>query len=246
MKSYYHQHETAYQRAKAKGHLGWGDAKSLNDLGDPQTKEYLRAKISKHFPTTSGKSALDLGCGSGTTAFILAHAGFTTTGIDISETAIEMGRDLASQQNLKINFIAGDVLNLASLNQKFDFIYDSHFLHCIVIGEDRNRVLTQIKRVLQPGGVFILDTMVVPESGFEPEKLFAGLRFDKEYILWHKTAASDDRGVVEINREYWCMQRRIYPFQTILDEVKAAGFELLEQQLDPQENHPSMLRLVLK
>lgn len=135
MKSYCHAHESAYQQIKSKGLVGWGNAKNLAELGDPKTNEYRKQKIEKYFSAAIGNLALDLGCGTGTTAFILARHGFTTKGIDISETALEIGRDLARQQNLEIQFVAGDVLDLNLLGQKFDFIYDSHFLHCIVLEE---------------------------------------------------------------------------------------------------------------
>jgi 2-polyprenyl-3-methyl-5-hydroxy-6-metoxy-1,4-benzoquinol methylase len=104
MKSYYHAHESAYQQIKSKGYFGWGNAKTLEDLGDDKTKEYLRSTVSKYIDTPTDKKVLDLGCGSGTTAFTLAKLGFNVTGLDISQTAIEMAQDLALKQELKIQF----------------------------------------------------------------------------------------------------------------------------------------------
>ncbi len=245
MKSYYHAHESAYQQIKSKGFVGWGNKKSLEDLGDVKTNGYLKQKIEKYFSDFTGKTALHLGCGTGTTAFTFAKYGFATTGIDISETAVEMGRDLARQQNLKINFVAGDVLDLKSPEQKFDFIYDSHFLHCIVLEEDRKKVFDEIKSILKADGIFILDTMVMPSAKIDPTTMFGTLRFDQDFILWHKTKPSTDRGVVEVEGQYWCAQRRIYPAKKVLSEIKDAGFEILEQQIDEQDNEPSMLRMVL-
>jgi len=97
-KSYYHAHESAYREIKEKGYFGWGNAKSLEQLGDEKTKLYLTAEIEKHFKKADGKKALDLGCGTGTTAFLLAQLGFNVLGVDISETAIEMGNQFAKQQ----------------------------------------------------------------------------------------------------------------------------------------------------
>ncbi len=246
MKSYYHSHESAYQQIKSKGYIGWGNAKNLSELGDAKTNEYLNQKIHKHFSITTNKSALDLGCGTGTTAFPMAKVGFKTTGIDISETALEMGRELAKQQNLQVNFISGDVLNLSSLNEKFDLIYDSHLLHCIVFDEDRMKVLKGTKSILKPYGVFILDTMVMPPAQYDPAGGIDSLRFDQDYILWHKTRPTTDRGVVELDGQHWCAQRRIYPAETIMSEVARAGFTVLEKQIDEQKDEPSMLRLVLQ
>ena len=246
MKSYYHSHESAYQQIKSKGFVGWGNAKNLSELGDAKTNEYLKQKIGKYFSYVNAKSALDLGCGTGTTAFTFAKHGFQTTGIDISATAIEMGRDLARQQNLEIRFVAGDALDLKSLGQKFDLVYDSHFLHCIVLEEDRRKVFEGVKSVLSSNGIFILDTMVMPVGQVDPARMFDTLRFDDDFILWHKVKPSNDRGILEIEGQHWCAQRRIYPADKVVSEVTGAGFEILEQQVDDQENSPSMLRMVLR
>ena len=182
-KSYYHAHESAYQQIKSNGYVGWGNAKTLNDLGDDVTKQYLTDTVSRFFPEAKGKKALDVGCGTGTTAFMLSNMGMDVTGVDISETAIEMGRDLSKQQNLNINFVRGDVLELDKLYQKFDLIYDSHCLHCIVFEDDRQKVLTSAKKSLSEGGIFILDTMVMPNEPHDPAHTYDTLRFDEDYIL---------------------------------------------------------------
>lgn len=245
-KSYYHAHESAYREIKEKGYFGWGNAKSLEQLGDEKTKLYLIAEVEKNFSKTNGKKALDLGCGTGTTAFILAQLGFRVLGVDISETAIELGNKFAKEQQLDIAFQVGDVLELEKFQQKFDLVYDSHCLHCIVFESDREKVLAGVKNSLDKNGIFILDTMVMPAMGHNPAQTYATLRFDENYILWHKSKPSSARGVVRHEGEYWCAQRRIYPVNKVLSEVEKAGFKITSQQLDVQENEPSMLRLILK
>lgn len=245
-KSYYHTHESAYQQIKSNGYVGWGNAKSLNDLGDNATKQYLHNTVKRFFPEPQGKKALDVGCGTGTTAFLFSQMGMDVTGVDISETAISMGHELARQQGLNINFVKGDALELEKLNQKFDLIYDSHCLHCIVFEDDRQKVLTGVKKSLNPGGIFILDTMVMPNEPHNLADTFDTLRFDEDFILWHKTKSNDMKGTIEINGQAWCAQRRIYPAHMIMAEVAKAGFVVVSDQLDAQPNKPSMLRLVLR
>ena len=245
-KSYYHAHESAYQQIKSNGYVGWGNAKTLNDLGDVVTKQYLHDTVKRFFSEPNGKKALDVGCGTGTTAFMLARMGMDVTGIDISETAIEMGQGLSSQQGLNVNFVKGDVLELEKLNQKYDLIYDSHCLHCIVFEEDRMKVLTGAKKSLAEGGIFILDTMVMPNEPHNPANAYDTLRFDEDYILWHKTKTTDMKGVIQLNGQAWCAQRRIYPPHVVMGEVAKAGFVVISDRLDVQPNKPSMLRLVLR
>ncbi|WP_413577986.1 class I SAM-dependent methyltransferase [Bdellovibrio sp. HCB290] len=247
MESYYDAHERAYKEIKSKGYIGWGNAKTLNDVVDPITLNYLKSSIQqwtgKGF---AGKSALDLGCGAGATAFTMAQLGLNVTGIDISATAIEMAKDLANQQNLKIDFMVGDVLRLENLNRKFDIIYDSHCLHCIVFDEDRQAVFNGIKNSLSKDGIFILDTAVV-DGIWDPASTIDTLRFDENYILWHKTKPSDTRGVIEIEGQHWCAQRRFYPASKVMEEVERAGFKILSQVTEaPSKGGSSMLRLVLQ
>lgn len=246
MKSYYDAHETAYQQIKAEGFVGWGNRTSLDKLGDAKTIEFVKSAIARWVsPIDSSKKALDLGCGTGTTAFTMANMGLTVTGIDVSETAIQMARDLSNKQNLKIEFQAGDILQLEKLNQKFDIIYDSHCLHCIVFEEDRKQVFDGIKQSLADNGVFILDTSVKTDF-WDPTQSYDTLRFDENFILWHKTKSTEVRGVVEIDGQYWCAQRRFYPAATIIEEVESAGFKIHSQQVDLQEKGESgMLRMVL-
>jgi 2-polyprenyl-3-methyl-5-hydroxy-6-metoxy-1,4-benzoquinol methylase len=246
MKSYYDAHEIAYQQIKARGGVGWDNAKTIEELGDIKTMNYLKSSISKYFPLISDMKALDLGCGSGTTAFTLAQLGFLVTGIDISETAIELARELTLKQNLQIQFQIGDVLSLEKLNQKFDLIYDSHCFHCIVFDEDRRRVLDGVKKSLSDNGIFILDTMAMTEN-YDPTDKLESLRFDNDHILWHKTKPSTDRGVVAVNGQHWCAQRRIYPSDKILEEVAKAGFVVISEVIDSQNvGETKMLRLILR
>lgn len=246
MKAYYDAHESAYKEIKEKGFVGWGNKQSLADLNDAKTLEYLKSSISDWVGQERAvRNALDLGCGTGTTAFTMAKMGFDVTGIDISETAIGMARDLAVVQNLNIQFIIGDILRLKELNQRFDLIYDSHCLHCIVFDEDREAVFSGVKESLAENGIFILDTSVMNAS-WNPESDFDSLRFDENYILWHKTKPSQNRGVIEVDGQHWCAQRRFYPAAKIMEEVTQAGFKVISQFLDLQNDGESdMLRLVL-
>ncbi len=206
----------------------------------------MQNTVQKYFPKTTGFTALDLGCGTGTSAFQLAELGFDVSGYDISETAIQMAHQFCESNNLKLKFLVHDILKLENTDQKFDLIYDSHCLHCIVFEKDRSQVLSGVKSILNKNGYFILDTMVFQEQ-MDIVKGVQNFLFDENFILWHKTKEDAVYGVQNINDQLWCAQRRIYPNETVIAEVTKAGFKIISEQLDIQDvGEPAMLRLVLQ
>jgi 2-polyprenyl-3-methyl-5-hydroxy-6-metoxy-1,4-benzoquinol methylase len=244
MRSYYHTHEQAYQQIVSRGGVGWGDAKTLAEMSDPKTKQFVLSTIEEHFPDPKGLKALDLGCGAGPSCFWLAEKGFDVTGVDVSETALGLAKNHARELGLTIKFQICDILQLETLSEKFDLIYDSHCLHCIVFDEDRRRTLDSVRESLKPDGIFVLDTMAFSENQ-EITRGMPTLRFDDEFILWHETTQTDLRGSVPYDNKIWCAQRRIYPLENILDEVQKSGFSVVSQVVDKNEkNNPNMLRLV--
>ncbi|WP_413584297.1 class I SAM-dependent methyltransferase [Bdellovibrio sp. HCB274] len=242
---YYFQHEIAYQQIRQNNGVGW-QKKTLSDFRCTNTEAILDSLVTKHFPQTESKTALDLGCGGGSTAHYFADLGFTTSGIDISPTAIELAKEMAAKLGRNISFEVGDVVELEQRKQSYDLIYDSHCIHCIVLEEDRSRLYKAIASALRPGGIFIIDTMAYRETAAmcaNPEPL----RFDNDYILWHKTKNNSLAGVTEYNGELWCPQRRVYPVDTLLKELCAAGLQTIETAIEDQGPEKTyMLRAVCK
>ncbi|HIG46099.1 MAG TPA: methyltransferase domain-containing protein [candidate division Zixibacteria bacterium] len=54
------------------------------------------------------------------------------------------------------------------IRKNLDFVCDSHLLHCI-IGADRAGVFASVRRVLKPGGYFLVDTMCFSELTLKVE-----------------------------------------------------------------------------
>ena len=65
---------------------------------------------------------LDLGCGSGWLSVFISRYGFDVTGIDIAKPAVELGKTWASEDNAKVNFLVGDLLNLPFKEGTYDAI----------------------------------------------------------------------------------------------------------------------------
>lgn len=101
---------------------------------------------------------LDLGCGPGIYAELLAQQGHSITGIDFSENSINYAKEHAKKMQLSIEYLNADYLDLNYVNQ-FDLIILIYIDFCALIPSDRDRVLKNIYRALKKGGTFIFDVV---------------------------------------------------------------------------------------
>ena len=68
------------------------------------------------------KKVLDLGCGSGWLSIFISKYGFDVTGVDIAKPAVELGKTWSQEDNAKVNFLIGDLLNLPFQEGSFDAV----------------------------------------------------------------------------------------------------------------------------
>jgi 2-polyprenyl-6-hydroxyphenyl methylase/3-demethylubiquinone-9 3-methyltransferase len=103
-----------------------------------------------------GKAVLDLGCGGGFLAVALTERGAAVTGLDPSEAAIAAARRHAKANELEIDYRRGSGENLPFADGVFDIVVCVDVLEHV---KDVDRVLTEIRRVLRPNGIFLFDTI---------------------------------------------------------------------------------------
>ena len=95
---------------------------------------------------------LDLGCGNGRLYELFRKKNVDYYGIDISEKLIE----IAKKRYPQAKFWAVDALNLPFFDNFFDKVISIAVFHHVPSKELRARFLGEVKRVLKPGGTFIL------------------------------------------------------------------------------------------
>jgi ubiquinone/menaquinone biosynthesis C-methylase UbiE len=99
---------------------------------------------------------LDVGSGTGIN-LIEAARWFGPTqllcGIDISPGMVEVARTKAATLGLPAQFVAGDAEQLPYPNGLFDIVINNSVFHWFA---DKNRALSEMRRVLRPGGQLIL------------------------------------------------------------------------------------------
>jgi 2-polyprenyl-3-methyl-5-hydroxy-6-metoxy-1,4-benzoquinol methylase len=97
-------------------------------------------------------SALSLGCGGGRLERAWMKRGLLTRchGLDISEEAIQVARDMAAKEGLDLTYSQAD-LNFVSLEpETYDLVIAQTSMHHYVRLE---RIADEINRALRPGGL---------------------------------------------------------------------------------------------
>lgn len=98
---------------------------------------------------------LDVGCGTGENALLVASRGRRVLGVDVSPLAIERARAKARERGLAVPFLVADALDLGKLRRRFETVLDCGLLH--VFGpEDRRAYAHSLCEVLSPGGTLHL------------------------------------------------------------------------------------------
>ncbi len=123
------------------------------------SKKFMRAMVRSDTPLR----ILDVGCGTGLNAALLAELGHDVYGIDLSPVAIEKFRAKGLQGSV-INIETGPIPLPADL---FDLVYASEVIeHCV----DTTSFLRNLGTVLKPGGTLLLST---PNSAFWAYRLMS-------------------------------------------------------------------------
>ena len=103
----------------------------------------------------TGKAALDVGCGGGFLSEQLSRMGFDVTGIDPSLQSLQTAANHAGAGGLPIKYTAGSGEALPFLDNSFDYVFCCDVLEHV---SDLPKVVSEIARVLKPGGFFCFDT----------------------------------------------------------------------------------------
>lgn len=132
-----------------------------NYVGEVQ---FVQSLLQKYAPTA--KSILDLGCGTGTHATILAKEGYQVHGIDLSAEMLQQASDrnshLPPEVASRLKFSQGD-LRTIQLDKQFDAaIALFHVISYQTTNEDLQAAFATVKAHLKPGGIFIFDCWYGP------------------------------------------------------------------------------------
>jgi ubiquinone/menaquinone biosynthesis C-methylase UbiE len=116
------------------------------------TREYFRSDM----------EALEIGCGTGSTA--IAHAPYVRhiRATDISDKMIEIAREKAAAAKVgNVTFETGAIEDLDVANESVDAVLALSVLHLL---DDKEAAVARIHDVLRPGGIFVSNTVCLGDS----------------------------------------------------------------------------------
>ena len=120
----------------------------------------------EHMAVPDGGQLLQVGCGTGDLALEVkrSHPSLEVEGVDPDESAIEVAARHAEGAGLHVLFKKGYPQDLPETAESQDAVLCVLFLHRLR-GEDRGDAFMEIRRVLRPGGRFLLVDFGAPAGG---------------------------------------------------------------------------------
>lgn len=125
---------------------------------------FIRKILSTYVPQS--QKLLELGCGTGKHATLLAEQGYTVHGVDRSIKMLQQAEanllQIPPKISRRLKFTEGDIQQVR-LNQKFDVILSLFHVVSYQI-ENKNLIdtFTTVKEHLNPGGIFVFDVWYGP------------------------------------------------------------------------------------
>ncbi len=160
--------------------------------------EYIHRLVDAHHPRA--KTLLDLGCGTGKHALLLANAGYQVTGVDLSEEMLAAAR-ASTATGATPRFLQGDVRSVR-IQEKFDVVVSLfHVMSYQTTNQDLKAAFETARQHLAPGGLFIFDCWYGPAVLTErPEVRIRRLADERVFVTrLAEPVLHPNRDLVDVN-----------------------------------------------
>ncbi len=99
--------------------------------------------------------ALDIGCGTGNNTIWLARHGFTATGCDVTQLAVNQAMAKAAEAQVACTFLRLDFLSDAVAGAPFSFLFDRGCFHSFDRAGERRRFAEKAASLLHRDGLWL-------------------------------------------------------------------------------------------
>lgn len=142
----------------------WNDAAekyAKSPIADMDAYTYTLERTRSYL--SPNDNILEVGCGTGSTALLLARDVRHVTASDLSDNMIRIGSEKARGQGvLNVTFVKAELFDRAIESGPYDAVLALNLLHLL---EDTPAAIQRISDLLKPGGTFISKTVCRPGSG---------------------------------------------------------------------------------
>ncbi len=209
-----------------------------------QNKDYQKevdflVDVIKKYSPREVKDVLSLGCGTASHDIELAKRGFAITGVDQSETMLEIAQEKTGKENVNIDFKLGDVTNI-KLDKQFDFAMAMFNIAGYMLeNEHMEGLLKNTAGMLKKDGLFVFDCWygpaVLKDKPMDREKQFIQdgktltrkttqkLDFEKNIIDITFEISEDGKTLTTENHKM-----RFWGLEELESLLNTSGFELVK------------------
>jgi 2-polyprenyl-3-methyl-5-hydroxy-6-metoxy-1,4-benzoquinol methylase len=175
-----------------------------------------------------GKSLLHLQCHFGLDTISWARLGAKATGVDFSETAIELAREIAKKVDVDTEFVCSNVYDLPKVHKgEYDIVFTSYGVLCWL--QDVDEWARVIAHFLKPGGTFLLVESHPFMWVFDDESEELRQKFSywhtKEPLSWEEDGTYADMNAKVTNRKSYEWQHTV---SDVLNALIKAGLTIDE------------------
>lgn len=191
----------------------------------------------RHLPKAANQ-ILELACGTGALAVEFAKAGFEVTGLDLSEEMLTLASDRGLQEEVSIQWVAGDMLDLTDVGTYQAVTCFSDSLCYMQDAAQVKQVFAGVYHLLEEAGTFIFDV----HSTYQIDEVFPNYSFHDQTedfaFLWDSYEGEAPHSIehfltffVKKDGEMFervdeLHQERTYPLEMYLQMLKEVGFEV--------------------
>jgi 2-polyprenyl-3-methyl-5-hydroxy-6-metoxy-1,4-benzoquinol methylase len=223
--------EKYYETNKAR----WNELVDIHARSQEYDLEgFIAGKNSLHQPELGilgdvrGKSLLHLQCHFGLDTISWARLGAKVTGVDFSDTAIELAREIARRAGVDAEFVCSNVYDLPKvLDRQYDIVFTSIGVLCWLHDiEEWGRI---VARYLKPGGTFLLVESHPLMGMFDDESEELNIRYSywhsDEPMSWETEGTYADEDAKITNRRSYEWQHTV---SDVLNSLIKAGLRVKE------------------
>jgi ubiquinone/menaquinone biosynthesis C-methylase UbiE len=146
---------------------GWDKIFSQHSWGRYPAEDLIRF-VAREFGNVTERDRvriLEVGCGTGANLWYLAREGFSTYGLDGSSVALQAASERLKEEGLAAEIAHGDAMALPYPDGFFDAVLDHECLYANT-KPDTEVIISEVDRVLKPGGKLFSRTFAVGTYGY--------------------------------------------------------------------------------